>query len=168
MTSEIRKIKKGLYKLPGGGGIQWMWPFTRRFRCLFGWDAAVEKACEQYDTKELATLLPGANAVDSVMLPAIAQLGNEPKLQMLEDCPHIMWWDKKKELLADYEAASIGQDAELKNAIDDVHFPLRARTFFEPCTEGPCANGEMVETLRECRAKGPPMYDSEEAPLQNI
>ena len=59
VNSEIRKIKEGLYKLPGGGGIQWVRPFTRRFQCLFGWDAAVEKACEQYDTKKLATLLPG-------------------------------------------------------------------------------------------------------------
>ena len=38
------------------------------------------------------------------MLPASAQLGNEPKLLMLEDCPHRMWWDTKKELRKEYEA----------------------------------------------------------------
>ena len=94
--------------------------------------------------------------MDPTRLPAIAQLGNEPKLLSIEDCTHIMWWDKKKELLADCGAESIGQDAQLKSALDDFHFPLRARTFFEPCTEGPSANGELVETLRECRAKAPP------------
>ena len=79
--------------LPGGGGIEWVRPFTRRLQCLFGSDTAVEKACEQYDTKKLAKLLPGAHAVDPAMLLAIVQLGNKPKLQMLEDCPHCMWWD---------------------------------------------------------------------------
>ena len=58
----------------------------------------MEQACKQHDTKKLAKLLPGAHAVDPALLPAIAQLGNEPKLLMLEDCPHWMWWDQKKEL----------------------------------------------------------------------
>ena len=70
--SNIREIREGLHKLPGTGSIEWVRPFTRRLQCLFGWDAAVEKACEQYDTKKLATLLPGAHAVDPAILPAVA------------------------------------------------------------------------------------------------
>ena len=85
------------------GGVQWVRPFTRRLQHLFGWGAAVEKACRQHDTKKLAKLLPGAHAVDPALLPAIVQLGDKPKLQMLEDCPHCMWWDQKQELLNDYE-----------------------------------------------------------------
>ena len=100
--SKIREIKQGLYMLPETGGIEWVRPFTRRLQCLFGWDAAMGKACEQYDTKKLAKLLPGAHAVDPAMLPAIVQLGDKPKLQMLEDCPHCMWWDQKQELLKEY------------------------------------------------------------------
>ena len=65
-NSEIRKIKEGLCQLPGGLSIEWVRPFTRRLQCLFGWDAAVEKACEQYDTKKLAKLLPGMHSVRSV------------------------------------------------------------------------------------------------------
>ena len=107
------------------------------------------KACEQYDTKKLAKLLPGAHAVDSATLPAIVQLGNKPKLQMLEDCPHCMWWDEKQELLKDYEG-----EKDLEGFLDGMHFPLRARHFFKACAEGPCANGEMVETLRESRVAG--------------
>ena len=97
--STIREIKEGLFQLSGSGDIEWVRPFTRRFQCLFGWDATVEEACKQNDTKKLAKLLPGANAVDPALLPAMAQLGSEPKLLMLEDCPHWMWWDEKKELL---------------------------------------------------------------------
>ena len=93
-NSEIRKIKEGLCQLPGTSGIQWVRPFTRRFQCLFGWDA--EEACGQNDTKKLVKLLPGAGAVDPALLPAIAQLGNEPKLLMLEDCPHWMWWEPEE------------------------------------------------------------------------
>ena len=101
--SKIREIKEGPYMLPGTGGIEWVRPFTRRFQCLFGWDATVvEKACAQNDTQKLAKLIPGAHAVDPALLPAIAQLGNEPKLLMIEDCPHWMWWDQRKEL--HYEA----------------------------------------------------------------
>ena len=91
--SKIREIKENLYKLPGTGGIEWVRPFTRRFQCLFGWDATVEEACKQNDTKKLAKLLPGADAVDTALLPAIAQLGKEPKLLMLEDCPH---WTRRR------------------------------------------------------------------------
>ena len=72
---------------------------------------AVNRACEKKDTKALARLMPGADAVGTALLPAVAQFENQPKLLMLEDCPHWMWWDKKKELLADYEPASLGQDA---------------------------------------------------------
>ena len=70
-TSNIRKIKEGLFKLPGTGGITWVRPFTRRLQCLFGWNATVEEACERSDTKKLAKLLPGADAVDPALLPAI-------------------------------------------------------------------------------------------------
>ena len=63
----------------------------------------MEKACKQHDTKKLVKLLPGAHAVDPAMLPAIVQLANKPKLQMLEDCPHCMRWDEKQELLKDDE-----------------------------------------------------------------
>ena len=148
VNSKIREIKEGLYKLPGGSSFEWVRPFTRRFQCLFGWDATVEEACKQSDTKKLAKLLPGADAVDTALLPAIAQLGNEPKLLMLEDCPHWMWWDQKKELLKEYET-----DKDLDGILDATHFPLRARHFFKPCAEGPCANGEMVETQRESRVE---------------
>ena len=97
------------------------------------WDATVKEACERNDTKKLAQLLPGADAVDPALLPAIAQLWNEPKLLMLEDCPHWMWWDQKKELLKDYEA-----DKDITPEIlDDMHFPLCFRHFFKPCAEGP-------------------------------
>ena len=41
-TSNIRKMKEGLFKLPGIGGIEWVRPFTRRLQCLFGWDTTVE------------------------------------------------------------------------------------------------------------------------------
>ena len=51
---KIREIKEGLYMLPGTGGIEWVRPFTRRFQCLFGWDATVEEACERNDTKKLS------------------------------------------------------------------------------------------------------------------
>ena len=63
-NSETRKIKEGLCQLPGGSSIEWVRPFTRRFQCLFGWDATVEEACKQNDTKRLAKLLPGADAVE--------------------------------------------------------------------------------------------------------
>ena len=53
---------------------------------------------------------------------------------------------QKKELLAEYEPESIGQGAQLKSALDGMHFPLRARHFFKPCAEGPCANGEIMVT----------------------
>ena len=72
--SNIRQIKEGLYQLPGTGGIEWVRPFTRRLQCLFGWDATVEEACKQNDTKKLAKLLPGADAVDPALLPAVAQM----------------------------------------------------------------------------------------------
>ena len=107
----------------------------------------MEEACERNDTKKLAKLLPGAHAVDPALLPAIAQVGNEPKLLMLEDCPHWMWWDQNKELRGDLEGASLGQDAQLRSAV-------RARHFFQPCAEGPCANGELVVTQRESRVAG--------------
>ena len=135
--------------LPQSDGVQWVRPFTRRFQCLFGWDATVEEACEWNDTKKLAKLLPGAHAVDPAVLPANAQLGNETKLLMLEDCPHWMWWDQKKELLKDYEGKK-----DLEGLLDGMHFPLRARHFFKPCAELPCANGEMVVTPRESRVAG--------------
>ena len=54
--SKIREIKEGLYMLPGTGGIEWVRPFTRRLQCLFGWDAAVEKACEQYDKRPVPVI----------------------------------------------------------------------------------------------------------------
>ena len=69
---------------------------------------------------------------------------------MLEDCPHIMWWDQKQELLKDNEA-----DKDITPEIlAGMHFPLRARHFFKPCAEGPCAHGEMVVTQRESRVAG--------------
>ena len=63
-------------------------PFTRRFQCLFGWDA--EEACKQNDTKKLAKLLPGADAVEPAMLPAVAQMA-KGSLPMIEDCRHWVW-----------------------------------------------------------------------------
>ena len=88
-TSNIRKMKEGLYELPGTGGIEWVRPFTRRLQCLFGWDAAVENACKQHDTKELgARGGPGAapgncsgrertQAADARGLPALDVVGPE-------------------------------------------------------------------------------------------
>ena len=147
--------------LPQSDGVQWVRPFTRRLQHLFGWGAAVEKACKQHDTKKLAKLLPGAHAVDPAMLPAIVQLGNKPKLQMLEDCPHCMWWDQKQELLKDYEA-----DKDISPEIlDGMRFPLRFRHFFKPCAKGPCANGEGVMTQRESRvAGGLPVVETKHGP----
>ena len=88
--SKIREIKEGFYKLPGTGSIEWVRPFTRRFQCLFGWDATVEEACKQNDTKKLAQLLPGADAVEPAMLPAVAQMASG-SLPMIEDCRHWTW-----------------------------------------------------------------------------
>ena len=45
-----------------------------------------------------------------------------------------MWLDQKNGLLKDYEAKK-----DLDGFLDGVHFPLRARHFFEACAEGPCA-----------------------------
>ena len=101
-----------------------MRPFTRRFQCLFGWDATVEEACKQNDTKKLAKLLPGADAVDTALLPAVAQmaLGSLP---MIEDCRHWTW------------ATTDGSGGE------KIRF--RRSTLFQeaPCLtgQGPCANG---------------------------
>ena len=47
-----------------------------------------------------------------------------------------------------------------------MHFPLRARHFFKPCAEGPCANGEMVVTQRESRvAEGHPVVETKHGPV---
>ena len=75
--SKIREIKEGLYKLPGSGGIKWVRPFTRRFQCLFGRVATVEEVYKQSDTKKLAKLLPGAQALDPRRLPALDVVGPE-------------------------------------------------------------------------------------------
>ena len=82
--SKIRAIEEGLYQLPGGSSIEWVRPFTRRFQCLFGWGATVEEACKQNETKRLAKLLPGADAVEPAMLPAVAQMATG-SLPMIED-----------------------------------------------------------------------------------
>ena len=73
----------------------WVRPFTRRLQCLFGWDATVEEACKQNDTKKLARLLPGAGAVDPALLPAVAQMASG-SLPMLEDCRHWTWVTETK------------------------------------------------------------------------
>ena len=96
----------------------------------------MEEACKQNGTKKLAKQLPSADTVEPASLPAIAQLGNEPKLLMLKDYPHWMWWDEKKELLEVYEGKK-----DLEGFLDGIHFPLRARHFFKSCVDGPCANG---------------------------
>ena len=94
------------------------------------------------------------------MLPAIAQLGSEPKLLMLEDCPHWMWWDKK-ELLKEHKT-----DKQLAGILDGQHIPLRARHFFGDYAEGPCASGEMVVTKRESRvAGGYPVVETKHGPI---
>ena len=84
----IRQIKE-VWKLPRTASAEWVRTFTRRFQCLFGWDATVEdvsRACERNDTNTLAKLMPGADAVDPVLLPAVAQLaaGNLPMLPALD------------------------------------------------------------------------------------
>mgnify|MGYP003332173673 CR=1 FL=1 len=61
--SKIQGILGDLYQLPGTGSIEWARPFTRRLQCLFGWNATVEEVCKRNDTKKLAKLLPGAQAV---------------------------------------------------------------------------------------------------------
>ena len=81
-TSNIRKMKEGLFKLPGTGGIEWVRPFTRRLQCLFDWNVA-----EDMNAQLPTTLLPGAHAADPAILPAVAQMA-KGSLPMLEDCRH--------------------------------------------------------------------------------
>ena len=66
-------------------------------QCLFGWDTTVEEACEQNNTKRLAKLLPGADAVEPAMLPAVAQMA-AGSLPMIEDCRHWTWVTQTKGL----------------------------------------------------------------------
>ena len=88
----------------------------------------MEEACKQNDTKKLAKLLPGADAVDPAMLPAIAQMASG-SLPMIEDCRHWTW------------ATTDGSGGEAK-----VRF--RQSTLFQEnkfeVIQGPCANGKPV------------------------
>ena len=105
-----------------------------RFQCLFGWDATVEEACKQNDTKRLAKLLPGADAVEPAMLPAVAQMASG-SLPMIEDCRHWTW------------ATTDGSGGEAKTR-------FRQSTLFQEfpfqVIQGPCANGRHNGPYTKC------------------